>query len=255
MIRTISEIHELPTLERNTQIDHSIRMGGMILAEAFTVFSLNYALSNGDRNSVPVCIAAMGLVLLPEIGERLFRCRIRTDVYILCILYALGSMAGDAYQLYDRIPMWDKLLHTLGGIHFAMLGAYLPRLLNKENKNSVLMCAVFAVCFSIAVSAVWEFYEFGMDQLFGRDMQRDTFIAAMDSRLLSDATNAVGSIRQIESVTVNGVELGGYIDIGLIDTMMDMLVETFGALIYAAVYLISKGERPAFVPAEMEDAA
>ena len=159
-------------------------------------------------------------------------------------------MAGDAYQMYDRIPIWDKLLHTTGGLVFAMFGAYLPGLLNKGHKTSVLMCAVFAVCFSVAVSALWEFYEFGADQLLGLDMQRDTFITAIDSRLLSSDLNTVGSISNIESVTVNGIELAGYIDIGLIDTMMDMLVETLGALIYAAFYLITRGERPAFRPAE-----
>lgn len=230
--------------------EQNIRFAGVAVGELLTAISLVHAILGDDKKSIPVCLITFVLVLIPDLVERLFHCRIQTEVYLLCILYVLCSMAGDAYQMYDRIPIWDKLLHTTGGLVFAMFGTYLPSLLNKGHKTSIFMCAVFAVCFSVAVSALWEFYEFGADQLLGLDMQRDTFITAIDSRLLSGDLNTVGSISGIESVTVNGIALEGYIDIGLIDTMMDMLVETLGALIYAAFYLITRGERPAFRPAE-----
>ena len=247
MVRSLSEIHMNAA---DFCSEQNIRFAGVAVGELLTVISLVHAILGDDKKSIPVCLITFVLVLIPDLVERLFHCRIQTEVYLLCILYVLCSMAGDAYQMYDRIPIWDKLLHTTGGVVFAMFGAYLPGLLNKGHKTSVLMCAVFAVCFSVAVSALWEFYEFGADQLLGLDMQRDTFITAIDSRLLSGDLNTVGSISGIESVTVNGIALEGYIDIGLIDTMMDMLVETLGALIYAAFYLITRGERPAFRPAE-----
>lgn len=141
------------------------------------------------------------------------------------------------------------MLHTLGGVFFAMFGAFLALRLNGERETSLIMRAVFAVCFSIAVSALWEFYEFGMDQLLGRDMQRDVFLSSIDSRLLGDGINAVGNIGQIDSTIVNGMELQGYIDIGLTDTMGDMMVETLGALIYAVCFLLNGGKNPAFAPA------
>ena len=252
MVRNLSEIRENYLDKCDLAGEQGVRLAGVAAAELFTAFSLARAVFAGDTKSVPVCLITFILILLPGLCERIFHCHIRTEAFLLCILYALCSMAGNAYQMYDRIPVWDKMLHTTGGIVFAMFGAYLPYLLNKDHKPSLLMCAVFAVCFSITVSALWEFYEFGADQLFGLDMQRDTFITAIDSRLLGGGGNTVGRITDIENVTVNGAVLEGYIDIGLIDTMMDMLVETLGALCYVAFYLITKGEKPAFSPAEAE---
>ena len=252
MVRSLSEIRAADTKAAAVPQEYTIRVVGAAAGELFTLFSLVHAISGNDMKSIPVCLLTFALVLLPSLAERVFRCRMRTEIYLLCILYVLCSMAGDAYQMYDRVQLWDKLLHTTGGVLFAMFGAYLPCLLNKKDKSGVLLCAVFAVCFSVTISALWEFYEFGVDQLIGLDMQRDTLLTSIDSRLLSSDLNTVGSISNIESVTVNGIELAGYIDIGLFDTMTDMLVETLGALLYATLYLITKGEYPAFRPTETE---
>lgn len=77
-------------------------------------------------------------------------------------------------------------------------------------------------------------------------MQRDTLVSAIHSYDLGSATGVIGSIDSIESVVVNGVPLEGYIDIGLIDTMGDMMIETFGAVVYAVVFALDKGRHPAF---------
>lgn len=61
----------------------------------------------------------------------------------------------------------------------------------------------------------------------------------------------IGSIDQIDSVIVNGEPLEGYIDIGLIDTMGDMMIETVGAAAYAVVFALDKGRHPAFIHAAM----
>lgn len=146
---------------------------------------------------------------------------------------------------------WDKLLHLCGGVVFALLGSYLPVVINRKYENDRLLRVLFALMFSISVSALWEFYEFGMDRWFGMDMQRDTIIHAIHSYDLGEATGVIGSIDQIDSVIVNGEPLEGYIDIGLIDTMGDMMIETAGAAAYAVVFALDKGRHPAFIHAAM----
>jgi len=46
-----------------------------------------------------------------------------------------------------------------------------------------------------------------------------------------------GVIKNITSVSVNGIDLGlgGYLDIGLFDTMIDMLVNFVGTVIFCFV--------------------
>lgn len=52
----------------------------------------------------------------------------------------------------------------------------------------------------------------------------------------------------MKEVSVNGLPLGlnGYLDIGLVDTMTDLLVETLGAILFATAFLLDGGRHPVF---------
>ena len=77
----------------------------------------------------------------------------------------------------------------------------------------------------------------------GTDMQNDTVITALHSYYLSDSLGVAGSLENISQVTVNGTVLPvqGYLDIGLIDSMLAMLLETLGALVVAVIGIVNKG--------------
>ena len=68
----------------------------------------------------------------------------------------------------------------------------------------------------------------------------------MDSYLLGGKTGEVGRIEGIKDVIVNGESLGmgGYIDIGLMDTMTDLLVGTAGATVFVIGYAIDRERHP-----------
>ena len=68
-------------------------------------------------------------------------------------------------------------------------------------------------------------------------------INSLTSYLLGDTLGVTGSIENIQSVTVNGVQIPGYIDIGLIDSMLDMLLETLGAMVACLVLWLDKVKR------------
>ena len=125
---------------------------------------------------------------------------------------------------------------------------------------SPFFLALMAFCFSMTIGVLWEFFEFGMDWFFHTDMQRDTVIQAIHSATL-DATrsNRVVSITGIQDVLINGesLGLGGYLDIGLIDTMKDLFVNFIGAVVFSVTgffYAKSKGLRrtaaQGFVPSK-----
>lgn len=141
-------------------------------------------------------------------------------------------MLGHCYKLYYRLRFWDKLLHISGGVLFALFGFYLYYKLGGDWSNR-LLAGVFALLFSMGVAVCWEFVEFGADRFLGMDMQNDTVITEIHSYDLGGALGVLGNIEDIETVTINGEELpfSGYLDIGLIDTMMDMFLESCGALL------------------------
>lgn len=205
----------------------------------------------GQYDRMALALATALLVLVPEGIQRLFRCRISRGVYLTAVLYALGPMLGHCNNFYYLIPRWDKLLHTLGGVMFVFLGAFLFDLLGGDPEDRTVRC-LFALLFSIAVAVLWEFFEFAMDFLIGMDMQSDTVIHTIRSHLLDPEMGAVGTVRDIREVTLGGAPLGlgGYLDIGLIDTMADMLLETLGAAVTATVLWLDKGRHPVFLRKE-----
>ena len=90
----------------------------------------------------------------------------------------------------------------------------------------------------MTIGVLWEFFEFGMDTFFHTDMQKD-FVVHRISSVSLDATksNHPVIIDNITDVVVNGesLGLGGYLDIGLIDTMKDLLVNFVGAVVFSVI--------------------
>jgi hypothetical protein len=135
-----------------------------------------------------------------------------------------------------------------------MLGAYLPYVLCKKKGCTVALCAFCAFFFSIAISGLWELWEFTSDSLFHTDMQKDTVLYDLPpSYVFSEALGGgVGELKPLDDVKVivNGTTLGYYVDLGLIDSMKDVLVETVGAAIYTLIYVLARGKHFVFLPAE-----
>ena len=225
--------------------ERHVKLFGTILCEVFTTLTIIYLLADGEAGRLALAFGTLLLVLLPMLLEKLLRCRICLPVYLFALAYAIGPMLGHCWKLYYTVPVWDKLLHTCGGVMFAILGAYFFDFLVKR-KDLPAARAIFALCFSMAIAVLWEFYEFGADSFLGMDMQDDTVIHGLTSYLLGDSPGVTGSIPNIQSVSVNGVPLpvDGYIDIGLIDTMLDMLLETMGAIAACVIILLDKGRHP-----------
>ena len=225
------------------KIEKRIKHGSIVICEIFTLLTIIRLWACGEPSRLALAFGTLLMVLLPMLLEKIFRCRICLPVYIFAVAYAIGPMLGHCWKLYYTVPMWDKLLHACGGVMFAILGAYFFDLLMK-GKKSPSACAIFALCFSIAIAVAWEFCEFGADRFFGLDMQDDTVIYGITSYLLGDTPGVTGSIPNIHTVTANGITLPGYIDIGLIDTMLDMLLETLGATLTSVLLWLDKGRHP-----------
>ena len=234
------------------------------------IVSLVRQLMLGSYESAFYCALALALLYAPSWVQVQLHIELppALEISVLCFIFA-AEILGEVHAFYVRIPGWDTMLHTLNGFLAAAVGFSLVKLLNDSKRItfdlSPFYLSLVAFCFSMTIGVLWEFFEFGMDFFFGSDMQKDTVIHALHSVTL-DATNTnkVVSIPDIREVTVNGRDLGlgGYLDIGIIDTMKDLFVNFLGALVFSVVgyfYLKSHGKRQAaiqgFVPdVKAEDA-
>ena len=143
------------------------------VCEVFALCSMLRSLRLGVVSDALVCLLVCFGAALPYVFE-VYGYRLSNALFVFGLSYLLASMSGRIYKLYYLIAHWDKLLHFCGGVVFALLGAYLPVLIDEKYTDDRLLRVLFAIMLSISVSALWEFYEFAMDRWFGTDMQRDT---------------------------------------------------------------------------------
>ena len=171
---------------------------------------------------------------------------------IYCFIFA-AEILGEIASFYTKIPYWDTMLHTINGFLMAAIGFALVDIFNRSDRFSVklspLFLAIVAFCFSMTVGVLWEFFVFSLDTYFGTDMQKDWIVTAINSvKFDPNGLNVVHHV-DIDSLVVNGEDwiskYGGYIDIGLIDTMKDLLVNFIGAVVFSIIgffYVKSRGK-------------
>ncbi len=219
------------------------------------------------RNYEGVFFCALSILLLYVPSWIQVKLRIELppalEVTILCFIFA-AEILGEVDAFYVRVPNWDTMLHTLNGFLAAAVGFSTVILLNDDERLtfhlSPLFLALVAFCFSMTIGVLWEFFEFSMDYFLHTDMQKDTVIHAIYSVALDPtSSNKVVSVPNIQDVMIHGQSLGvgGYLDIGIIDTMKDLFVNFIGAVVFSVTgffYAKSKGRRktPAqgFVPSK-----
>lgn len=208
---------------------------------------------NRNYESVFLCILTLLLMVMPSIVQVTFRIEFPTmlEITILVFIFA-AEILGEIQEFYLVFPFWDTMLHTLNGFLAAAIGLSLVELLNKnENlmfKLSPFFTVVVGFCFSMTVGVLWEFFEFGMDTFFHLDMQKDTVIHSISSVMLNPAgANIPVKIDSVYEVAVQGKELGlnGYLDIGLIDTMKDLIVNFIGAFVFSFLgyFMVKKQDK------------
>lgn len=206
----------------------------VILMMILQIFNRNY-------ENVFLCILTLILLIIPSFIQINLKIELPTALEITILLFIFAAeILGEIQAYYLKFPFWDTVLHTVNGFLMAAIGFALVDILNRSKKFSIQLSpafvAIVAFCFSMTIGVVWEFFECGMDQLFGLDMQKDTIVHTIKSVMLDPTkSNRPVGIRDIQSVMVNGRDLGlgGYLDIGLLDTMKDLFVNFIGAVVFS----------------------
>lgn len=213
--------------------------------ETFAFSTLIYSLFAGNVQFELLCAVTMLLFVCPFALETLCSMRMPAATEIICMVFCTGSMLGHVYGLYYSIPFFDKILHTSSGVIVACIGFSLPDIADRGNSShSFLLKCLSALMLALSVAAVWEFFEYSMDTFFGTDMQNDTLVKSFSSYYTAGNNGSLDTFSDITGVLVDGKHIvtGGYLDIGIIDTMNDMLVCTAGALAFIGLALPCRGK-------------
>lgn len=190
------------------------------------------------------CLLVLILLVLPFIMEEKVKIEFSSSLEIVMLLFIFSSeILGELNAWYQKIPNFDTLMHTITGFVMGAVGFSLVNMANNSSRVGVKLNPKFLLvasfCFSMTIGVLWEFFEFGVDQIFNVDMQKDTYINQINSVMFDkEKENKVYNV-EIDSVIVNGIEWEGYIDIGLIDTMKDLIVNAIGAITFSVIGYIT----------------
>lgn len=224
-----------------------------VVLRALVILIMIRQLLNQNYEYVFLCILVLLLFIIPSLIQVNFKIELPTTLEIVILLFIFAAeILGEISEFYVFFPFWDTMLHTLNGFLAAAIGFSLVMILNDDERAAIhlspFFLALVAFCFSMTIGVIWEFFEFGMDRLFHLDMQKDTIIHEIYSVALDPTmTNQVVGIRGIEDVLINGssLGLGGYLDVGLYDTMEDLMVNFVGALVFSVIgyfYVKNRGK-------------
>jgi hypothetical protein len=168
--------------EPEPRADPASRLSWILLAILQAVMLVEFVvlvLSSQWLNGLQVA-TIMALTLAPVVlGSRL-PVRIPPEFQILAIAFVFASLfLGEVRSYYDLVWWWDISLHATSGLLFGIVGFLLVYVLNENERVGIRLrprfVALFAFAFAIAVGALWEVFEFAMDQTFGLQMQKPRF--------------------------------------------------------------------------------
>lgn len=218
----------------------------------FVFISLINNLINGTYESAFMCFFVLVLFLLPLLVEKNFKIKLPSVLEVIILFFIFGALIlGEINGFYEKVPLWDSLLHFINGFICAAVGFSLVDILNQNSKFKYELSPIFIVVlsfsFSITIGVLWEIFEFSVDMLFKTDMQKDTIINNINSVKITP-NGSIGGIQDIETVMIDGYILpfNGYLDIGLIDTMKDLIVNIVGAVMFSVFgyfYIKKRGKK------------
>lgn len=212
---------------------------------------------NRNFENVFLCVLTLVLFLMPTLMERRLQIDLPNALEIIIMLFIYAAeILGEIQSFYTTYHGWDTMLHTLNGFLCAAIGFCLVDLFDRSEKFSLSLSpkymAIAAFCFSMTVGVLWEFFECTMDQFFFLDMQKDAIVNTISTVMLDptggNSPQIIRGITDVILVTDRGeipLGLGGYLDIGLLDTMKDLFVNFIGAVVFSIVgyfYVKSRGQ-------------
>src|SRR5574344_78232 len=243
----------------------------VVLSAAVVAILVRSLITRNYENSAS-CVLVLLLFLLPNFVERKLKIEFPMVFEIIIFLFIFAAqILGEMNSFYIKFPWWDTMLHTINGFLFAAVGFALCDILNQNPnlkfKLSPLFLSVVAFCFSMTIGVMWEFFECFMDRFFLFDMQKDTVVSQFasvyfdktGSNVMVKVVNIGKTVIYDTDGNVLQVVNGGYLDIGIRDTMDDLFVNLIGAIVFSLfgyAYVKSRGHNrlaSQFIPTLIDD--
>ncbi len=172
-----------------------------LLIQAIVSVGLVLFILRRDWENVFLTVLVIGLTLIPAFLIRRYRVYTPPEFQLIATAFIFLSLyLGSARDLYYRFWWWDIVLHTGSGFLLGIIGFLALFLMNQTDRlppgiRPAFLC-FFGVTFAVFLGVLWEIVEFAID------------LAVPWTNMQSRET-------------------------GVGDTMLDLIVDTLGAIVVA----------------------
>lgn len=154
-----------------------IRLIWVILSAAIVI-----SLFSSHWPNVFVSATALLLTFLPTLFAKRYQITFPPSFLVAISFFVFATLfLGEVAGFYERLWWWDIFLHASSAVGFGIIGFLFAFFLFEGDKYAAPPWALGMIAFSFAVSigAVWEIFEFAMDQIFDLNMQKSGLVDTM----------------------------------------------------------------------------
>ncbi len=144
-----------------------------------------------------VSFSTLVLSLLPPLLAARWSLTLPVPFLFATTLFFFGSIfLGEALGFYERLWWWDLALHGSSAIGFGLTGFLFMFMLFEGDKFAAPPSAIAFITFCVAMTmgAIWEVFEFFMDQTFGLNMQKSGLNDTMGDLIVNALGGLVASL-------------------------------------------------------------
>ncbi|PGS51970.1 hypothetical protein COC46_10720 [Bacillus sp. AFS041924] len=127
-----------------------------------------------DSYRYPIALGGFVCALVPLILDKFFKIRFTLGFITSYFTFLIGSLCLGSMLRFYNLGWWDTLLHFLSGTLVAFLAIDLMGKLTTRQSRSEMSAGfifLFVLSFGVFCGAIWEIWEFNMDQFFGTRTQ------------------------------------------------------------------------------------
>jgi hypothetical protein len=194
-----------------------------------------------------ICLANALFVLAPHFLKRWLDLQLSAVLEIFMMVFTvLAIVVGTVLDMYYITGWLDIVIHAASGFLVAAIGFRLYDIMNRhslQTPSTAYRCVV-AFSTSLAVAALWEFWEFFVFSLFDMDMQHDTVLHKLCTSYFTNKDGVSDVFQNVTSMSLvadgKTYQIDGYLDMGFIDTITDMLACLGGTIVFLIGVFVDK---------------
>ena len=193
------------------------------------MFYLISGLIKWNMTTIFACVLSLiFMVITNVIGKKL---GFGNGIKILIYVFILGTeILGEIYHFYVDVWWFDIVMHAYFSFVISYVGLYLIRYF--KIKKSIYFVILFIFSFAMMIESIWEIFELSIDRVIGTDMHKVTVIRYICCTYLSLDI-------YVDNFMFNDIvfmdRYGGYLDIGLYDTIGDMICTVVGSFMFIVI--------------------